>query len=47
MSTGAPGVFRSVRADLARDGLSFIPKVVVGPDFLTGGVAYGHDEDSW
>jgi hypothetical protein len=40
-------VFRSVQADLARDGLSFIPKVVVGPDFLTGGVAYGHDEDSW
>ncbi len=43
----APGVFGSVRTELARDGLSFIPKVVVGPDFLTGGVAYGHDEDSW
>ena len=47
MSTGAPGVFRSVRADLARDGLSFIPEVVVGADFLTGGIAYGHDEDCW
>ena len=34
-------------AELSRDGVLFIPKVVADPDFLAGGAAYGRDDDCW
>jgi hypothetical protein len=37
----------SVRADLARDGLLFIPNVIVDQNFLAVGVVYGRDDDFW
>jgi hypothetical protein len=47
MSARAKRLSRSVQADLARDGLLFIPNVLADPHFLAAGVAYGHDHDSW
>lgn len=35
------------RADLAGEGVSFIPKAIDDPDFLASGVVYGGNDDCW